>query len=245
MRLNNETKIGILVAGVVVLLLTLTVKAGDFRFVESGYTIKAHFNQIDGVELNAPVRFNGLEMGRVKDIRILYGQQTVMEVVLWLKDQARLRQGARAFVKNMGLLGEKYIGLSDGDSGAPFLEAGSVIEGSDPVDFEKLLVKGQEIGDNLKEITANLNERLKVNSQSIDEIIANLNVSMRHVTSISRNLDERLAVNREAIDNTMGNLSVTSKNLVELTEDLKVNPWKLLYREKKKGVVSPVPSQVK
>ena len=234
MKLNNETKIGILVTGVIVLLLILTFKAGDFHFIERGYSMKVHFKQIDGVELNAPVRFNGLEMGRVKDIRIIYGQETMMEVVLWLKDQVRLRQGAKAFVKNMGLLGEKFIGLTDGQSGAPFLEADAMIQGEEPVDFEKLLAKGQEIGDNLKEISSNLNERLKVNSQSIDQIIANLDVSMKHISSISENIDERLAVNRDSIDETMVNLKLTSKNLVELSEDLKINPWKLLYKDKKR-----------
>jgi len=234
MKINNETKIGILVVGVIILLLTLTIKAGDFHFIEKGYPMKVHLRQIDGVEINAPVRFNGLEMGQVKDIHILYGEETLMELTLWLKDSVRLRQGAKVHVKNMGLMGEKYIGISDGDKGAPFLESGAVIVGEDPVDFEKLLAKGDEIGTNLKEISANINERLKVNSQAIDEIIVNLNKSTNHIASISENVDERLAVNRLAIDDTVANLNSTSKNLTELSEDLKLNPWKLLYREKKK-----------
>jgi len=235
MKINNETKIGILVVGVIILLLTLTFKAGDFHFVEKGYTLKVHLRQIDGVELNAPVRFNGLEMGQVKDIRILYGEETLMELTLWLKESARLRQGAKVHVKNMGLLGEKYIGITDGEKGAPFLGAGAILTGEEPVDFEKLLAKGDEIGTNLKEISANINERLKVNSQAIDEIIVNLNKSTKHIASISENVDERLAVNRLAIDDTVSNLNMTSKNLSELSEDLKINPWKLLYREKKKA----------
>jgi len=234
MKINNETKIGILVVGVIILLLTITVKAGDFHFIEKGYPMKVHLRQIDGVEINAPVRFNGLEMGQVKDIRILYGEETLMELTLWLKDSVRLRQGAKVHVKNMGLMGEKYIGISDGDKGAPFLEPGAVIVGEDPVDFEKLLAKGDEIGTSLKEISANINERLKVNSQAIDEIIVNLNKSTNHIASISKNVDERLAVNRLAIDDTVANLNSTSKNLTELSEDLKLNPWKLLYREKRK-----------
>lgn len=234
MKLTNETKIGILVVAVVILLLILTFRAGGFHFIEKGYPIKVHFHQIDGVELSAPVRFNGLEMGQVKDIQILYGEETVMEVTLWLKDSVKLRQGAKVYVKNMGLLGEKYIGILDGDKGAAFLEPEAIIVGEEPVDFEKLLAKGEEIGANLKEISANIHQRLKVNSQAIDEIIANLNVSTKHIASISANVDERLAVNRLAIDDTVANLNATSKNLVELSEDLRLNPWKLLYKEKKK-----------
>src|SRR5262245_50631365 len=118
MKISNEAKIGGLVVIAIAMMAALTIKAGDFHFVETGYAIKVRFHQIDGLERSAPVRFNGLEAGQVSDIQVLYDEEgTQMELSLMLKENIKIRQGAKAFVKNMGLLGEKYVGLSDGDKG--------------------------------------------------------------------------------------------------------------------------------
>ena len=234
MKITNEMKIGILVTAVVAALLILTFQVGDFNFSKKGYEIKVYFQRIEGIELNAPVRLNGLEVGSVRNIKIVYADDTKMELTLWLEDNAKLREGTQAYVKNMGLLGEKYIEISAGDPGKPFLTAGAVIVGQEPVDFEKLIAKGDLIADNLKELTDNLNERLRINSQAIDEIMVNLNVSLKHIASISSNIDDRLKVNQNAIDDIVANLNATSRNLEELSSDIKLNPWKLLYKEKTK-----------
>ena len=236
MRWSNETKIGILVVTTVAALLVLTFKVGNFSFTKRGYIIKLLFTRIEGLEKNSAIRLNGLEAGQVRDIKITYGDETKMEITVWLNQDAKVREGAKAYIKTSGLLGEKYIELSGGDNGAPFLNPGSVIVGEDPVDFEKLLAKGSIIADNLKSISENLSKRLELNSQAIDDIIGNLNTTMKNFSSISSNVNERLTVNREAIDDIVTNLNVTSKNLQELSMDLKVNPWKLLYKGKDKNL---------
>ncbi|HOW36143.1 MAG TPA: MlaD family protein [Candidatus Omnitrophota bacterium] len=236
MKLTNEAKIGILVTIAVSALLFLTFKVGNFKFTQQGYTVKTSFYRIDGLEKNAPVRLNGMEVGSVKDIRLVYDQDTKMELTLWIKEEAKIREGAKAFIKIMGMLGEKYVELSAGNPGGNFLAQDALIEAQEPIDFDRLLAKGDAIADSLKEISENINQRLKVNSQAIDDIVANMNTSMKNISSISGNVDERLKVNRLAIDEIVANLNATSKNLEELSADVKVNPWKLLYKGKEKPI---------
>lgn len=190
MKFTNEMKIGILVVAVLAALLMLTYKVGDFNFSQKGYELKVHFKTIDGVELNAPVRLNGLEVGSVKNIKILYDPETMMELTIWLDEVAKLHAGAEAYVKNMGLLGEKYIGLTAGDPAQPFLMAGNLIVGTEPIDLEHLLAKGDVIADNLKDITTNVNERLRVNSTAIDDMIANLNNTSQNLVELSVDLKQ-------------------------------------------------------
>jgi phospholipid/cholesterol/gamma-HCH transport system substrate-binding protein len=186
MKLNNETKIGILVVAVLLILFGLTVKSGNFDFSAKGYEIKAQFHTIDGVKLNAPVTLNGFEVGRVKDIKIAYGNPTVMELTLWLDEIAKVHAGAQASIRNMGFMGEKYIGLTTGDDTTEFLSAGAVITGKDPASMDNILNDGEVIAKNLKEISMNINERLTVNKHLVDD-------TMVHVNSASLNLDEMSA----------------------------------------------------
>lgn len=233
MKINNETKIGILVVMTLLMLGWLTWKAGNYDFTVKGYELKVRFSDIDGVELNSPVTLNGLEVGRVKDIHILYGEETKIELSLWLKGHARIREGVVARVKNMGFMGEKYVGLSTPEGKGAFLSPGAVIIGQEPTNFEDILAQGEDIAKNIKEISEQLNERLRVNSEAIDEVVQNVRVSTKNIASISDNVNERLENNKVMLDEIVLNLNAASQNLEEMSFDLKENPWKLLYKPKR------------
>jgi phospholipid/cholesterol/gamma-HCH transport system substrate-binding protein len=235
MKMNNETKIGILVAGVLVILGVLHWKAGGFEFKKDGYRIKVYFRDIDGVAMNAPVMLNGFEVGRVEDIQFIYGEKTHVELTLWMEATARVQGGAKAVVKTLGFLGEKYIAITAGEEGSGFLTDGAVIKGNEPVDLAALLGEGQEVMGNLKVITEDLKERLEVNRESIDHIITDTRTTMRNMAAITDNVHERLKVNESLIDDFVAQMHGSSENLNEMSADLKQNPWKLLYKPKEKA----------
>jgi len=232
MKINNEAKIGMMVTIVVIMLVTLTVKTGNFNFAKKGYIVKVQFDNIDGIDSNAPVMLNGFEVGHVEEINIVYSPEgTKMVLDVWLAENAKLRTGAQAYVKNMGFLGEKYVGLTAG-SGKTYLTSGAVIIGKEPADLDRLLQDGQEIATEIKKITHNLSERLEINKEAIDDIVTNMNISLKNIVSITKNLDERLAHNEQNIDQIFANLRTAAINLDQFTYDIKLNPWKLMYRSK-------------
>lgn len=235
MKISNEAKIGMMVVAVIVVLTYLTIKSGDFNFSKKGYTVKVLFNNIDGVNLNAPVMLNGLEVGKVEKINIVEDDEsTKLELTVWLKEDVKLSVGTKAFAKNMGFFGEKYVGLLVSGSGKGYLPPGTVIEGRDPADLDRLLLDGQIIAQDVKEISRNLNERLVTNKELIDRLIINLDISAANINAITTSLNERMTVNHLRFDETMANLHSASTNLDQFTYDLKINPWKLLYRSKEK-----------
>lgn len=227
MKLSNEAKIGIFVSVVLVMLFVLTIKSGDFHFGNKGYTVKAQFKSIDGVDINAPVMHNGFEVGRVVDVKMLNdNDKTIVELTLFLEEGTKIRSGAKAYIKNMGFMGEKYVAIVSGGE-KNFLAANNLVIGQEPADLDKMLAEAQEIA-------VGINGHLKENKEAIDRIIANLDASMVSVKSITANVDERLTVNKGNIDETLASLKSASKNLDQLTYDLKQHPWKIMYRSKEK-----------
>jgi phospholipid/cholesterol/gamma-HCH transport system substrate-binding protein len=231
MNVNNETKIGILVTTVVVMLVFLTWKAGNFKVPIGGYNVKVRFQNIEGVETNAPVRLNGLEVGRVQKIDIIYEDVPKVELTLWIQGNVKIPKGAQVDVKNMGFMGEKYIGLYAANVGEGYLGRNEMITGEEPATMEAMLAT-------LKNISENLDQRLKVNSENIDDIFANMRVTMKNMAGITDNLNERLTVNKLLVDDTVVRFNNLSKNFEEMSEDLKENPWKLLYKPKKRDLES-------
>ena len=56
-----------------------------------------------------------------------------MELSVWLGEEAVLREGSKAFVKNLGFMGEKYVGLTSGKQNAPILGANATIIGQEEI----------------------------------------------------------------------------------------------------------------
>ncbi|MBF0569176.1 MAG: MCE family protein [Candidatus Omnitrophica bacterium] len=242
MQLNNETKIGLMVIAGAIILLGITVKAGNFTLKKDGYRIAATFNDIDGVSKNSPVMLNGLEVGVVENIQIKYGDdQTVMELTLWLNNTAKLKQGAKAIIKNLGFMGEKYIALTAGDPHAAYLQPGATLQGQPPADINQLMSDGHELLGKANDIVTNIDQRLKTNEKNIDDTLANLNVTMTHMSSLTQHLDKIVGANESNINNILANVNAVSfnlkdasSNLDDMSADLKKNPWKLFFRAKEK-----------
>jgi phospholipid/cholesterol/gamma-HCH transport system substrate-binding protein len=235
MKISNEAKVGVMITLVLVSLGVLTVKTGKFNFKKVGYQIKVHFDDIDGVNLNSPVMFNGFEVGVVEDVKIVPTKDQIkMELTLFIDERAKLREGAKAYVKNLGFMGEKYVGLTSGEPGAKRLTENALIVGETPPNMDKLLKDGQKIADQIKQITTNVNERLDLNKEKIDHIIANLDTTMKSTSSVMGSADERFKTNEAQLDEIVTHLNSLSSNLEELSFDLKNNPWKLLYKGEEK-----------
>ena len=91
MKISNEAQVGALVFAVFLALAVLTFKTGDFSLSKKGYTVKIHFQNIDGVSLNAPVMLNGLEVGKVEAISILEEpEETKLELLAWIEEGVQL-----------------------------------------------------------------------------------------------------------------------------------------------------------
>ena len=100
---------------------------GDFRTAKDSYLLKAHFGNIGGLRVRAPVSMAGVTVGRVE--RIGFDDQRYEAVVEMRIDPAfrKLPEDTSASILTAGLLGEQYVGLSAGGS-EDYLKDGDEIE---------------------------------------------------------------------------------------------------------------------
>lgn len=83
-----ELKVGIFVFIGLVILVTFVLLIGDIRTWRAGYNINFKFGFINGVKVGAPIRFAGVDVGEVKDIKIIFNsakQKTDVVILGWLK----------------------------------------------------------------------------------------------------------------------------------------------------------------
>jgi phospholipid/cholesterol/gamma-HCH transport system substrate-binding protein len=207
--IGNEIKTGIMIVACAAVLMFILYRIGAFRIGETGYEIYTEFGYASGIEMNAPVRLAGVEVGEVSDIMIRYGENPKVVLTLTLDKSAEVKDDSTADINTMGLMGEKYVELSLGSPQGKKVKPGSTIVGEDPFQMDKLLKKSEVIAENL--------------DQAITDIRA-----------LANNLNGVVVDNRQGIDNIIANLESTSKNFEEFSEDIKKHPWKLLVKGKEK-----------
>jgi len=231
---GTEVKVGIFFILCVIGLLYMTISTGKFHLSEEGYTVFVVFDDISGLQKNSPVMLNGLEVGRVKELRVVdrEGKARIM-LTLLVKEGTKIGAESVISIKTLGLMGEKFVHIKCTGEGES-VRANATLMGKSPGDLDALFSEADVLAKNVNELTleikaltVNLNETVTENRESLEKTLAN-------ISTITDEIKLALKNNDTSLDNIIKNLDSSTENLDELTQDLKLNPWKLFFRTKEK-----------
>lgn len=225
---NNETKTGIFVVICVAVFAVLIMKVGNYNFSKKGYTITSQFHYTGGVKKHAPVSLSGVEVGEVSDINILYGDDTLVELKLWIQDGVKIRKDSIALASTYGLMGEKYIEIQAGTAATEYLKDGESIAGKDSFRLEELVDIGKHLATEIEKTVVDFGQT----ARDISAATKDFSQTAKDISSVSKRVDGILVDNRKKLDNIMTNFDETSENFREFSDDIKYHPWKILMKGK-------------
>ena len=207
MKISNELKTGIFVVVCVVAFGALAIRVGKITWVKKGYLLKTQFHYTGGVKKHAPVCLSGVEVGEVKDIRLLYGQETLVELDLWIREGVNIRLDSSAMASTFGLMGEKYIEIKSGTTSPEYAKEGDAIGSTEPFRMEELVEIGKKVAGDISKTT-------------------------QDIGLVAKHVDEIVVENRPRINSMMENFYETSSNFRDFSDDVKHHPWKVLLKGK-------------
>ncbi|MEN8139666.1 MAG: outer membrane lipid asymmetry maintenance protein MlaD [Thermodesulfobacteriota bacterium] len=103
------------------------------------YTVQAEFENITGLKKGANVSMAGVQIGRVAAISL--NSDDLALVSLELEREVQLSDDAIASVKTQGIIGDKFIKISQGGSDDLLDEGGLITETESALDLEELVSK--------------------------------------------------------------------------------------------------------
>jgi len=115
--------------------LSIRVARRDF-FATGGYEVQASFSDAGGLRRGTPVVIAGVEIGRVKSVRLVDYEAQVRMVI---ERGVMLQQDAIAAIRTKGLIGEKYLELTPGASDTIIKPGGILRETQPAMDLEALI----------------------------------------------------------------------------------------------------------
>jgi phospholipid/cholesterol/gamma-HCH transport system substrate-binding protein len=154
----------VLAAGTV-LIVALFLIGKNQHLLGSHFVLRAHFRNVAGLRTGNNVRFSGIEVGTVREMRIL--NDSTLEVTLLVKEDMKqvIRRNAIASLGADGLMGNKVVNILPQAATASYVKDGDLLSTRAAVEIDDVLRTLASTGDNIHAIT----ESLKATTARINE----------------------------------------------------------------------------
>ncbi len=234
MKINNETKVGILaVVAIVLLVLGFNFLKGNQVFKKDTH-IHAVFDKLGSLDKSNSVKINGLPIGTVYDFAPTDKEVSAIVVTINLTKDVNIPKDSRAYIA-AGLVGASTITIDMGTSNE-FLKHGDTIQtivnegilGDLTSQVSPTLSKTRDAIDSLKILIGNFNRVLDPNTQhNLQSMIANLNRTSAHVQSLLAAQSIVLAESLGNVNEITGNLAKNSGRINTTMQNLEIASGKL------------------
>jgi phospholipid/cholesterol/gamma-HCH transport system substrate-binding protein len=233
MRNSLETRLGIFFALALFTGALMLEIVGSPDFFKPGYKVKAQFNSIQELKVGDPVKMAGVEIGKVRDIRL---GDTKVEVEMKLHKDAKVKTDSKATVRFTGLMGQNYVAIDFGTSAAPLASPDAVLEAVEQADLNTLMAKLDSVASGVEGLTKNFSgesfgnllgpftDFLKENSPRLTAILGNIQVVSGQIAKGEGTIG-KLVSDDSLYTKAVGavdNLSKTTADLKPLFDDAKL-----------------------
>lgn len=119
----------------------VSLQFGEFSIfsMHKDYEIRAEFTNVSGLKDGATVEIAGVGIGKVSAIKLDKRDRAM--VVMRIKKTVRITDDATASIRTQGIIGDKYVKISQGGS-EKYLKNGAIIfDTESAVDLEELISK--------------------------------------------------------------------------------------------------------
>lgn len=147
------------------------------------------FDQVQGLTESSPVRFNGVDVGKVLTISLDRTAASKVRVRIEVSANTPVRQGTEATLASQGVTGVAFVGLEGGTEENPRLPI-DPLTGVAEIPSKNTAVQSliADAPDLLKQATAALENvntfTTRENAKHVSEILANLNASSGKLTTV-------------------------------------------------------------
>jgi phospholipid/cholesterol/gamma-HCH transport system substrate-binding protein len=202
MQSYGKIGLGVFLAGGVVLFALGLFWIGDRRqMFADNLELAAEFRNISGLARGAPVRVAGLDAGEVLEIGVPAAPTDSFLVRFRVTSnfQPIIRTDSVATIQTDGLVGNRFLQVRPGTDAAPQVQAGSVLQGRDPVEVSALLESASltvaSANRAVEDIRARLDETvqaiLRLNQETV-EIINRVGDHIDGLASTGRGIAENV-----------------------------------------------------
>ncbi|MDX9858814.1 MAG: MlaD family protein [candidate division Zixibacteria bacterium] len=201
---SKEFKVGLLILiGIIMLAVSLYWLQG-YKLESNAYVVRVHFEDVGTLSVGDKVAVSGVHKGKVNAMAL---SDTGVVVELLIYQDVVLRSDATFRIRNMGVMGERYIAIDPG-AAPDFLETSGILPGDYDVGIPEVMGMIGEVVSELKLTLQDLRTAMGPES-TIDR----LNKTLGNLESVTATMASFLADNRSRMDTTALNMLEASRDV--------------------------------
>ena len=194
---SQDVLLGLFVLlGLVLAFLAVFFIGKEKRLFDRRVTIETTFSNVAGLAIGADVLLSGVVIGSVNkinfpNIELMQSNSKDVTVILDISKKSIkwIREDSIARIDSKGLLGDKIVNITIGSYESPQILPEGRVKSLPSVDFNKALLKAQDILDNVSETVTDVRDVLVVlmiDSKSKIHISISIYDNINHILLIKR-----------------------------------------------------------
>lgn len=159
---TNKIRLGIFISlGIAVFIVGIYFIGEKQQLFRSTFRVSGVFKDVAGLQAGSNVRFSGINVGTVENIRIVSDTSVRVEILIDERTRKFIKKDAVASIGSEGLMGNKILIISPGTGGKKEIENNDIVETVQPINMDEVLISLKTTIDNTSTIT---NELSKITS---------------------------------------------------------------------------------
>lgn len=136
----SKLRVGVVVTvSLIIILLTVFFAGGLESLFSPKIHVFAEITDVRGLRNGSPVWYAGVEVGSVRNIRLDAKYGTLVTLSINKSDTQFIKKDSVATVMTMGLLGDKYVEISNGTPGSESIKSGDIITGKIQLEIKDIV----------------------------------------------------------------------------------------------------------
>jgi phospholipid/cholesterol/gamma-HCH transport system substrate-binding protein len=188
-----------IIGGLALFVLAIFIIGKQRNMFNPVFKLTARFRNISGLQVGNNVRFSGINVGTVDNIKIINDTTVGVDLIVKKEVQPFIKTDCEAGIGSEGIVGDRLVTITQGSNGAPMVKDGQQLVSTEPVETDAII-------SSLK-ISAG-------NAEIITEQLAEITIKINNGGGIIGKLIQDSTI-AENIDKTIENLKKGSKGLEE------------------------------
>lgn len=220
----SEVKVGAMTLGGAVILALIVSFLGAFSIFDRGYTLEISYPSVAGLKVGNEVRYAGVPVGSVKDIKV---KPNRIVVTASMNKGVDIPQGAVFSLGADGILGDKFVDISAPERvNGNFIPKNSSVTGTTAKGLDefmasstKVLAKVEGIADALNnvfgdpEVQRSMRDGF-INAKAIGENLTRLTASMADIAEANKGEINSMVSNMNAMTLRMNGVAAHLESIV-------------------------------
>ncbi|MBU1710471.1 MAG: MCE family protein [Proteobacteria bacterium] len=213
-----ETKVNYTIVGIFVLVLGAALIAGVLWLASGGAFQKKYDlylaieeESVSGLELNASVKYNGVEVGKVREIRLDPENPEMVKLLFAIEHGTPIKEDTVAILRTQGLTGIAYVELSGGTRNSPPLRA--------TADNKYPVIRTQpSLSARLENLLTTVLAKLDSTSNNINSILSDKNrAAFENALADIATIAHTIAARKDTLNAAINNAALTFDNASQAT----------------------------